>query len=197
MGAIWLPSSCKLWRQRYVWLFKILTETGQSNYVNAIIHLQADAVLVDSGGNHHPVHSFLLVMKFPMFRGLPDQKIKSVTLAEASSEVVELLVEMAYGSDRYDVWSPGAAILEFGFFQDNFDWKGDPRQQKLGPKKHVWQINQNELIRWNKEISLDKIFTIISVLGYFEVQNLGQIPELWLYWYCSAWISVKRKFCLL
>ena len=56
-----------------------------------IIHLQADAVLVDSGGNHHPVHSFLLVMKFPMFRGLPDQKIKSVTLAEASSEVVELL----------------------------------------------------------------------------------------------------------
>ena len=96
-------------------MFKILTETGQSNYVNAIIHLQADAVLVDSGGNHHPVHSFLLVMKFPLFRGLPDQKIKSVTLAEASSEVVELLVEMAYGSDRYDAKSPGAAIQDFGF----------------------------------------------------------------------------------
>ena len=92
-------------------MFKILTETGQSNYVNAIIHLQADAVLVDSGGNHHPVHSFLLVMKFPLFRGLPDQKIKSVTLAEA----VELLVEMAYGSDRYDAKSPGAAIQDFGF----------------------------------------------------------------------------------
>ena len=60
----------------------------------------ADAVLVDSSGKQHKVHSFLLVMKFPIFRGLPDQKIRSVTLAEASSEVVELLVEMAYGLDR-------------------------------------------------------------------------------------------------
>ena len=60
-------------------------------------------MLVDSSGKHHPVHSFLLIMKFPIFRGLPDQKIRSITLAEASSGVVELLVEMAYGSDRYDV----------------------------------------------------------------------------------------------
>ena len=37
-----------------------------------------------------------------------------------------------------------------------------------------------------KEVSLDKIFTSISVLGYFEVQNLGQTPELGLY--CSVWI---------
>ena len=89
-------------------MFKILTETGQSNYVNAIIHLQADAVLVDSGGNHHPVHSFLLVMKFPVFRGLPDQKIKSVTLAEASSEVVEPLVEMD-GQKHFTYLGPRAA----------------------------------------------------------------------------------------
>ena len=45
----------------------------------------------------------MLVMKFPIFRGLPDQKIRSVTLAEASSEVVELLVEMAYGLDRCNI----------------------------------------------------------------------------------------------
>ena len=73
------------------------------NCENAIIHLQADAVLVDSSGKQHMVHSFLLVMKFPIFRGLPDQKIRSVTLAEASSEVVELLVEMAYGLDRCNI----------------------------------------------------------------------------------------------
>ena len=63
----------------------------------------ADAVLVDSSGKQHMVHSFLLVMKFPVFHGLPDQKIRSVTLAEASSEVVELLVEMAYGLDRCNI----------------------------------------------------------------------------------------------
>ena len=63
----------------------------------------ADAVLVDSSDKQHMVHSFLLVMKFPIFRGLPDQKIRSVTLAEASSEVVELLVEMAYGLDRCNI----------------------------------------------------------------------------------------------
>ena len=92
---------------------------------NAIIHLQADAVLVDSSGKHHPVHSFLLLMKFPMFRGLPDQKIRCVTLAEASSEVVELLVEMAYGSDRFDARKINSCCnTGFGFWDLSESHKG-------------------------------------------------------------------------
>ena len=63
---------------------------------------QADAVLVDEEGRRHPVHSFLLALKFPIFRvlGLEPRKLRHVILAEVTSEVVELLVDMAYGMDR-------------------------------------------------------------------------------------------------
>ena len=59
---------------------------------------------MDSGGTKHPIHSFLLLLKFPIFRRLPEQKIRSITLADASSELVELLVDIAYGSDRFELF---------------------------------------------------------------------------------------------
>ena len=50
----------------------------------------------------HPVHSLLLALKFPIFGGLglEPRKLRHVILAEVSSEVVELLVDMVYGMDR-------------------------------------------------------------------------------------------------
>lgn len=55
---------------------------------------------MDEGGRRHPVHSFLLFLKFPVFRGLDPRKVKEVILDEVSAEVVELLIGLVYGLDR-------------------------------------------------------------------------------------------------
>jgi hypothetical protein len=56
---------------------------------------------VDEQGGQHPVHSFLLALKIPLFRSLG--KIRHVVMAGVSSDVVELIVGMVYGHDR-SVW---------------------------------------------------------------------------------------------
>ena len=57
---------------------------------------------MDEGGRLHPVHSLLLALKFPIFGslGLEPRNLRHVILAEVTSEVVELLVDMVYGMDR-------------------------------------------------------------------------------------------------
>ena len=57
---------------------------------------------MDEGGRLHPVHSLLLALKFPIFGslGLEPRNLRHVILAEVTSEVVELLVDMVYGLDR-------------------------------------------------------------------------------------------------
>ena len=57
--------------------------------------LQADAVLVGEDGKQFRVHSLLLIMKFPYFRTLP--KVDWIFLQGASSDVIELIVDLAYG----------------------------------------------------------------------------------------------------
>ena len=57
--------------------------------------LQADAVLVGEDGRRFRVHSFLLILKFPYFRNLP--KVDWIFLQGASSDVIELIVDLAYG----------------------------------------------------------------------------------------------------
>ena len=39
--------------------------------------------------------------KFPLFRSLPEENFKLVTIAEMSKGVMELLVDLAYGLDRF------------------------------------------------------------------------------------------------
>ena len=57
--------------------------------------LQADAVLVGEDGRRFRVHSFFLLLKFPYFRNLP--KVDWIFLQGASSDVIELIVDLAYG----------------------------------------------------------------------------------------------------
>ena len=52
-----------------------------SSFLCELPYLQADVALVDRDGGQHPVHSFLLVAKFPIFRGLPEHVFKMVTMA--------------------------------------------------------------------------------------------------------------------
>ena len=59
------------------------------------LFLQADAVLVGEDGKQFRVHSLLLIMKFPYFRTLP--KVDWIFLQGASSDVIELIVDLAYG----------------------------------------------------------------------------------------------------
>ena len=54
---------------------------------------------MDEGGRLHHVHSFLLALKIPLFRRLG--KIRHVILAGASADVVELIIGMVYGMDRF------------------------------------------------------------------------------------------------
>ena len=72
-----------------------------SSFLCELPYLQADVALVDRDGGQHPVHSFLLVAKFPIFRGLPEQVFKMVTMAGMSKGVVDLIVDLAYGLDRF------------------------------------------------------------------------------------------------
>ena len=65
------------------------------------LYLQADVVLVDRDGGEHPVYGFLLVAKFPLFRSLPEENFKLVTIADMSKGVMALLVDLAYGLDRF------------------------------------------------------------------------------------------------
>ena len=57
--------------------------------------LQADAVLVGEDGRQHRIHTFLLVLKFPFFRNL--QRGDWIFLQGANSDVIELIVDPAYG----------------------------------------------------------------------------------------------------
>ena len=57
--------------------------------------------MVDSDGIRHLVATALLFLKFPIFRGLDPGTVKEVYLAEVSSDVVELLIDLAQGLDRY------------------------------------------------------------------------------------------------
>ena len=59
------------------------------------LFLQADAVLVGEDGKQFRVHSLLLIMKFPYFRTLP--KVDWIFLQGTSSDVIELIVDLAYG----------------------------------------------------------------------------------------------------
>ena len=64
-------------------------------------HSQADAVLVDGSGRHHPVHSGLLRLLFPVFRGINIEEIRVVVLDRVSNPEAELLIELAYGMGRF------------------------------------------------------------------------------------------------
>ena len=60
---------------------------------------QADAVLIDSSGGKHRVHSWLLRLLFPIFRGI--KRIQYVTLDGVTPAEVKMLLELIYGQGRY------------------------------------------------------------------------------------------------
>ena len=62
-------------------------------------NFQPDAHLVDKDGRKHPVHSMLLRLKYPVFQNL--QEFTSVTLDDVSSSAVRLIIDIAYGTDRF------------------------------------------------------------------------------------------------
>ena len=65
-----------------------------------MFYSQADAVLVDASGRRHPVHSGLLRLLFPVFRGLNIEEIRMVVLDLVSTPEAELLLQLAYGMGR-------------------------------------------------------------------------------------------------
>ena len=94
--AIWMNASA-------------LHQFARLGQVNQIIHhssathnltcVQPDAHLVDRDGQQHPVHSMLLRLKYPVFQNL--QEFTTVTLDDVSSSVVRLIIDIAYGTDRF------------------------------------------------------------------------------------------------
>ena len=60
---------------------------------------QADAVLIDSSGGKHRVHSWLLRLLFPIFWGI--KRIQYVTLDGVTPAEVKMLLELIYGQGRY------------------------------------------------------------------------------------------------
>ena len=56
---------------------------------------------MDSTGREHLVHSTLLRLKIPLFRCMEIEPSSTILMDFASPEVVELLCEVVYGSDRW------------------------------------------------------------------------------------------------
>ena len=53
-----------------------------------------------TSGRRHPVHSGLLRLLFPVFRGLNIEEIRVVVLDQVSTPEAELLLQLAYGMGR-------------------------------------------------------------------------------------------------
>ena len=64
------------------------------------VYVQADAVMVDSSGKRHMVHSGLLKLHFPVFRGIKLRKNQVVIMDCVSPSEAELIIELAYGGGR-------------------------------------------------------------------------------------------------
>ena len=58
-------------------------------------------MLIDDAGRRHPVHSGLLRLLFPVFRGLDIEELRVVVLDGVSTAEAELIIELAYGSGRF------------------------------------------------------------------------------------------------
>ena len=99
----WSPESLWRWRQ-----INQCSRPRPFSYNLIPLTTQADAVLVDEQGGQHPVHSFLLALKIPLFRSLG--KIRHVVMAGVSSDVVELIVGMVYGHDELRFHPPSAEL---------------------------------------------------------------------------------------
>ena len=56
---------------------------------------------MDSTGREHLVHSILLRLKIPLFRYMEMEPSSTILMDFASSEVVDFLCEVVYGSDRW------------------------------------------------------------------------------------------------
>ena len=57
-------------------------------------------MLIDGSGRHHPVHSGLLRLFFPVFRGLKIEELKVVVLDKVTTEEAQFVLELAYGMGR-------------------------------------------------------------------------------------------------
>ena len=95
--AIWLNASA-------LYHFACLGEVHKGNIMVhfqdfVITSFQPDAHLLDRDGGKHPIHSMLLRLKYPVFQNLPE--FHSVTLDKVSASAVRLMVDIAYGTDRY------------------------------------------------------------------------------------------------
>lgn len=56
-------------------------------------------MLIDSSGGKHKVHSWLLRLLFPVFRGI--KRIQYVTLDGVTPSEIEVLLELTYGKGRW------------------------------------------------------------------------------------------------
>ena len=66
-------------------------------------------MLIDGSGRHHPVHSGLLRLFFPVFRGLKIEELKVVVLDKVTTEEAQFVLELAYGMGRCAIFM----ILKF------------------------------------------------------------------------------------
>ena len=58
-------------------------------------------MLIDDTGRRHPVHSGLLRLLFPVFRGLDIEELRVVVLDGVSTPEAELIIELAYARGRF------------------------------------------------------------------------------------------------